>query len=42
MRVLTAVISDLQPFPQTTNGSMWECDRAAILRQRSVTLGCFT
>lgn len=42
MRVLTAVISDLQPFPQTTNSSMWECDRAAILRQGSVTLEYFT
>lgn len=31
MRALTAVISDLQTFPQTTNSSMWERDRAVIL-----------
>lgn len=37
MRDLAAVISDLQTFPQTTNSSTWEWDRAVILRQGSVT-----
>ena len=41
MRDLAAFISDLQTFPQTTNSSTWEWDRAVILRQGSITVDYF-